>query len=147
MRQEKLREFTERTREERAARSIDRESGPSIREKGLRELNDFKRQYQEKHPTSRKELALDLELQRVEAQVEKSEAAQMVEKYQHLEEMIEKGGRSSQMAEDHLEKLADKMSRKKDVMEHVREHHPQMEKEINQMAKEVQKERDFGLEL
>ena len=110
-------------------------------------MNEFKRQYQEKHRSQGKGLALDLELKREEPQVEKSEAQQLVDRYHHLEEIIEKGGRSSRMAEDHLEKLADKMSRKKDVMEHVRQHHPEMEKEINQMTKDIQKERDFGLEL
>ena len=32
-------------------------------------------------------------------------------------------------------------------MDYVREHHAPMEKDINQMAKDFQKERDFGLEL
>lgn len=148
LRQEKLREFTERTREERTVRPIsDRSLGKSAREQGLRDLQDFKRQYEEKHKTSTKALTRDLELQRVEIDIDKGDAQKLVEKYQHLEEIVEKGGRSSHMAQDHLEKLADKMSRKKDVMAYVREHHPTIEKDINQMTKELQKERDFGLEL
>ena len=55
--------------------------------------------------SSKKELANDLELQRVEVKLEKSEAMQLVEKYQHLEEIIEKGGRSSHLAEDTFRKV------------------------------------------
>ena len=59
---------------------------------------------------------------------------------------MKKAGATSPLAKDHLEKLADKMSRQKDVMQYVREHHAPMEKEVNQIAKEFQKERDRGLE-
>ena len=51
LRQEKLREFTERAQRERVERSMDKEKsfGKNLRQKGLDDLNDFKRQYEAKH--------------------------------------------------------------------------------------------------
>jgi len=69
-----------------------------------------------------------------------------VTEFKRLEQIVEKGGRTSHMAQDHLEKLADKMSRQKDVMQYVREHHQPIEKQVNQLAKEFQKERSLGFE-
>lgn len=143
MRQEKLREFTERAQAARASRDVGRERSfeRNSFDKVRHDFSDFKQKFEAKNPDRalalRKELVPEYE----------TEATLMVKEFQRLEEMVDKGDRSSRMAEDHLEKLADKMSRKKDVMQHVREHHPSMEKEINQMAKEFHKERDLGLEL
>ena len=73
-------------------------------------------------------------------------ALSLVNEFKRLEQIVEKGGRTSHMAQDHLEKLADKMSHQKEVMEYVREHHEPMEKQVNQLAREFQRERDLGLE-
>ena len=78
---------------------------------------------------------------------EHEKAALLVEKFKHLEQIVEKGGRSRHLAQNHLEKLADKMSRQEDVMQYVRERDKPMQKQINEMAKEQQKEHSLDREI
>jgi hypothetical protein len=138
MRQAKLKEFTEATK---AKRSIDRDKGVdslSVTKQRL-DLNEFKRQFEAKNPERASAL-------RVEVMPEhEKKSLSLVNEFKRLETIVEKGGRTSQMAQDYLEKLADKMSRQRDVMQYVREHHAPMEKQIDRQAREFQRER--GLEL
>lgn len=139
MRQEKLREFTENAMRERGSKGHDLSS--LSKNHAQTDLNEFKRQFEAKHPDK----ALSLKKELVPEYV--SKATELMREFKRLEEIMDKGGRSSYLAKDHLEKLADKMSRQKDVMQHIREHEPSMAKEVQQLAKAFQKERDFGLEL
>lgn len=144
MRQEKLREFTEASRIARGARQqTTRDRGsPAPQEKRFdNDLSDFKRQFEAKHPERAERL-----LHEIKPEHEKK-ALSFIMEFKRLEQIVDKGGRSRYLAQDHLEKLADKMSRQKDVMEYVREHHEPLSKQVNQMAKEFQKERDLGREL
>ena len=74
-------------------------------------------------------------------------ALDLIQEYKRLEKMVEKGGRSSRMAEDHLEKLADKMSRQENVMQYLSEYQKPIEKKVNEIAKKFQRERDLDREL
>lgn len=139
MRQAKLKEFTEATKAMRGvARERDRDPSSEIKQRA--DLNEFKRQFEAKHPER-----VSVLRGAVMPEQEKK-ALSLVNEFKRLEAMVEKGGRTSHMAQDHLEKLADKMSRQKDVMQYVREHHQPIEKQVNQLAKEYQRERDLGLE-
>ncbi|RDI37986.1 Ti-type conjugative transfer relaxase TraA [Aquicella lusitana] len=138
MRQAKLKEFTEATKAKRGIdldRSVDSLSGTKQRP----DLSEFKRQFEAKNPERASALRSE-----VMPEHEKK-ALSLVNEFKRLEAIVDKGGRTSRMAQDHLEKLADKISRQKDVMQYVREHHAPMEKQIDKQAREFQ--RDRGLEL
>lgn len=139
MRQAKLKEFTESTK---AVRSVgrDRDRDPSSVIKQRADFSEFKRQFEAKNPERARALHGAI------VPEHEKKALALVTEFKRLEQIVEKGGRTSHMAQDHLEKLADKMSRQKDVMQYVREHHQPMEKQVNQMAREFQRERDLGLE-
>lgn len=136
MRQAKLKEFTEAAK---TKRGIDRDRGVDSGAKLRPDLNDFKRQFEAKNPERASALRHEV------IPEHEKKALSLVNEFKRLEAMVEKGGRTSHMAQDHLEKLADKMSRQKDVMRYVREHHTSMEKQIDRQAREFQ--RDRGLEL
>lgn len=139
MRQAKLKEFTEATM---VKRGIDRDKGVDSLSgvKQRPDLSEFKRQFEAKNPervgTLRSEVMPEHE----------KKALSLVNEFKRLEQMVEKGGRTSHMAQDHLEKLADKMSRQKDVMQYVREHHAPIEKQIDKQAREFQRDRELELE-
>lgn len=139
MRQTKLREFTEATK---SMRGIDRDKGiNSLSEiKQRPDLSEFKRQFEAKNPERASALRSEV------IPEHEKKALSLVSEFKRLEAMVEKGGRTSHMAQDHLEKLADKMSRQKDVMQYVRENHAPMEKQIDKQAREFQRERGFELE-
>ena len=80
-------------------------------------MSEFKRQFEAKNPELASELRGEL------CQSMRKKHCRSLTEYKRLEQIVEKGGRTSHMAKDHLEKLADKMSRQKDVMQYVREHH------------------------
>jgi Ti-type conjugative transfer relaxase TraA len=134
MRQAKLKEFTESTK---AMRGVDRLPG-GVRQSA--DLSDFKRQFEAKNPERASALRGEIMPEH------EKKALSLVMEFKRLEQIVEKGGRTSHMAQDHLEKLADKMSRQKEVMQYVREHNAPMEKQVNQLAREFQRERDLGLE-
>jgi hypothetical protein len=134
MRQAKLKEFTESTK---AMRGVDRLPG-GVRQSA--DLSDFKQQFEAKNPERASALRGEIMPEH------ETKALSLVTEFKRLEQIVEKGGRTSHMAQDHLEKLADKMSRQKDVMQYVREHHAPMEKQIDRQAREFQRERDLGLE-
>ena len=138
IRQDKLKEFTQATK---AIRGVDRDRGsdPQSMSRQRADLNEFKRQFEAKHPDRASALRGEVMPE------QEKKALSLVNEFKRLEAMVEKGGRTSHMAQDHLEKLADKMSRQKDVMQYVREHHATMEKQIDRQAREFQ--RDRGLEL
>jgi hypothetical protein len=140
MRQARLKEFTESTK---AMRGVDRDRGddhlPVVKQRA--DFSEFKRQFEAKNPERASAL-------RGEVMPEnEKKALSLVSEFKRLEQIVEKGGRTSHTAQDHLEKLADKMSRQKDVMQYVRDHHAPMEKQIDKQAREFQRERDLGLEL
>jgi len=118
----------------------DRDRDPSSGIKQRADFSEFKRQFEAKNP----ERASTLRGEVIPEHEKK--ALSLVTEFKRLEQIVEKGGRTSHMAQDHLEKLADKMSRQKDVMQYMREHHAPMEKQVNQLAKEFQKERSLGFE-
>jgi Ti-type conjugative transfer relaxase TraA len=139
IRQAKLKEFTESTK---AMRGVDRKtSGDSL--SGIKQradFSEFKRQFEAKNPERASALRGEV------MPVHEKKALAFVNEFKRLEQIVEKGGRTRYMAKDHLEKLADKMSRQKDVMQYVCEHHAPMEKQVKQLAREFQRERDLGLE-
>src|SRR5579885_686861 len=140
MRQAKLKEFTEATKAKKHGIDRDRDVGSLSGMRQRPDLSEFKRQFEANNPERASEL-------RGEVMPEhEKKALSLVNEFKRLEAMVEKGGRTSHMAQDHLEKLADKMSRQKDVMQYVREHHSPMEKQIDRQAREFQRERDLGLE-
>lgn len=132
MRQAKLREFAESTK---AMRELKSRGGEQ-----RTDLSEFKRQYETKHPERANVLRNEIMPER------EKKAVSMMAEFKQLEAIIEKGGRTSHMAKDHLEKLAEKMSRQKDVMQYMREHDAPMEKQINQITKELQRERNLEIE-
>jgi hypothetical protein len=73
-------------------------------------------------------------------------ALSLITEFKRLEQMIEKGGRSQYLAQEHIAKLADNMSRQKEVMDYVRLHSEPVSKQVNRYAKEFQRERDLGRE-
>jgi Ti-type conjugative transfer relaxase TraA len=162
MRQEKIRAFTESVRLEQTTQLghkehrssnlkeldeldqsvrelIDSKTG-SLKKDNHQDLRDFKRQFEAKNP----ERALSLREELVPEHERKAIA--LVQEFNRLEALVEKGGRSSYLAQEHLEKLVEKMSRQKDVMEYVHKHQEPMAKQINHMAKELQRGRDLDLE-
>jgi Ti-type conjugative transfer relaxase TraA len=138
MRQAKLREFTESAKSLRESRGANRENGEAIKQRV--DLSEFKRQFEAKNPERANAL-------RSETMPEhEKKALTLIAEFKRLETIVEKGGRSSHMAQDHLDKLADKISRQKEVMQYMREHDAPMEKQVNQMARELQRQRDIELE-
>jgi hypothetical protein len=137
-RQEKLKAFTEAANAKREMeRKLDERSNAYRRI----DVDEWVKQYEAKYP----ERSLT---QRNEAIPEhEKKALSLVTEFKRLEAMVEKGGRTGHMSQDHLEKLADKMSRQKEVMQYVREHHAPMEKKIDRQAREFQRERGLELEL
>lgn len=142
MQQTKLREFTDAAKAARTSREFthDRDKSGLSQRVTNNDLSEFKRQFTEKNPELAERLRNEIRPE------QEKKALSLVNEFKHLEQIVEKGGRSSHLAKDHLEKLADKMSKQKDVMQYVREHHQPMEKQVNQLAKEFQRERDLGLE-
>ncbi len=138
MRQAKLREFTESAKAMRESRDIDRDRGEANKPRA--DLSEFKRQFEAKNPERANALRNEIMPEHGR------KAASLMAEFKRLEAIVEKGGRSSHMAQDHLEKLADKMSRQKDVMQYMREHDTPMEKQVNQIAREFQRQRDIELE-
>lgn len=138
MRQAKLKAFTEATKAMRESRVIDRGKDEEVKIKA--DLSEFKRQFEAKNPERASALRHEIMPEH------EKKALSLVNEFKRLETMVEKGGRTSHMAQDHLEKLADKMSRQKDVMQYVREHHSSMEKQIDRQAREFQRERGFEIE-
>lgn len=138
VRQAKLKEFTEAVKAKRGIghhKSIDSVSSKKERP----DFSEFKRQFEARHP----ERASALRHQVMPAHEKK--ALSLINEFKRLEVMVEKGGRTSHMAQGHLEKLADKMSRQQEVMQYVRQHHAALEKQIDRQARAFQ--RDRGLEL
>jgi Ti-type conjugative transfer relaxase TraA len=142
MRQEKLMEFSKAAKMARESRDMgrDRSSKEPTGRQLNDELSDFKRQFELKNPERAAQLRYEI------SPAHEKKALSLINEFKHLEQIVEKGGRSSSLAQDHLEKLADKMSKQKDVMEYVREHHEPISKQVSQLAKEFQRERDLGLE-
>jgi Ti-type conjugative transfer relaxase TraA len=142
MRQAKLKVFPEAARMEQASHSNRQELSETgrFRHRPSHDLSDFKREFEAKHP----ELANALRDEVRPAHEKK--ALLLINEFKRLENMVEKGGRSSHLAKDHLDQLADQMLRQKDVMHYVREHHEHMQKQIDGMAKEYQRERDLEIE-
>ncbi len=137
-RQEKLKAFTESAMMKREAERIQDERYRSIK---TMDIDDWMKEYS----PATTERASTLRSERVPEHEKK--ALSLVNEFKRLEKMVEKGDRTSHMAQDHLEKLADKMSRQKDVMQYVRENHAQMEKQIDRQAREFQRDRGLELEL
>jgi len=104
------------------------------------DLSEFKRQFEAKNPERAEQLRNEMRPEH------EKKALSLITEFKHLEQIIEKGGRSKYLAQDHLEKLADKMSRQKDVMEYVRQHSEPVSKQVDRHAKEFQRERDLGRE-
>jgi Ti-type conjugative transfer relaxase TraA len=143
MRQAKLREFTEKTQLLRASREMGQERSrvSSLQNERRPDFSDFKRQFELKNPERAQALSLEI------APKEQKKALVLMKEFERLEKIIEKGDRSSHLAKEHLKTLAQKMYRQKEVMQHVLERDEKMGKQINEMAKTLQKERDFGLGL
>ena len=73
----------------------------------MRDFQRFKRQFEAKNPERAKALRHEIMPEH------EKKALSLVTEFKRLEQIVEKGGRTSYMAQDHLEKLADKMSRQK----------------------------------
>ncbi len=144
MRQEKLREFTNATKIARGSRrDITRDRGDASAHKDKRldnDLSEFKRQFEAKHPERAEQLRNEMRPEH------EKKALSLITEFKRLEQIIEKGGRSKYLAQDHIAKLADKMSRQKEVMEYVRQHSEPVSKQVDRHAKECQRERDLGRE-
>ena len=141
MRQAKLKAFTEVANGGRASRDAARDrSEPSIGNRN-NDLSEFKRQYEARNPERANTLRDEMR------PAHEKKALSLINEFKRLEEIVEKGGRPQHLAQDHLEKLAEKMTRQKDVMQYVREHHQPMEKQVNQLAKELERGRDLEREL
>ena len=138
LRQSKLQEFTQSAMVLRESKMIER--GVRMLKK-QEALNQYQQWLETKYPER-----TDQSPSEIIPEHEKKALSLMME-YKRLEEKVDKGDRTSHLAKDHLEKLADKMSHQKDVMDYVREHNPPMEKEIKQITKELQRERGFEIEL
>lgn len=136
-RQEKLKAFTEAAMMKREAERISDERYRSIKNM---DIDDWMKE----HSSSNTERTHTL---RGEMPEHEKKSLSLVNEFKRLEQMVEKGGRTSYMAQDHLEKLADKMSRQKEVMQYVRENHASMEKQIDRQAREFQRDRGLELEL
>ena len=141
MRQAKLKAFTEAANGVRTSRDVTHDRSESSIGNRNNDLSEFKRQYEARNPELANTLRDELR------PVHEKKALSLINEFKRLEEIVDKGGRAQHLAHDHLEKLADKMTRQKDVMQYVREHNPPMEKQVNQLAKEFERGRDLEREL
>jgi len=145
-RQEKLRQFTETAKAERSLQGNEEKANVPLVKNPREDFSDFKRQFEEKYPERANTARLSV---MPEHEKKNEKAMKFVHEYERLSNIVDKGGRSSSMAEEHLKTLSSKMARQKDVMQHVHEKHETIAKEIQQREKVLQREKslDRGMEL
>jgi Ti-type conjugative transfer relaxase TraA len=136
-----LRAFVEKTRLERASRGLQSESPGAGSRSQERDFSSFKARFEEKHP----ERAAALRHAMTPAQEKR--AMESIERLTYLEHVIEKGGRTRQLAEDHLQSLVKKISRQPETMQYLRERDVGLEKKVVEMAKELDRDRGYEREL
>ena len=135
MRQKTLREFTENARKERTQDSP--VLSVSSKDRIHQGLDDFVRQFKERHPERANKLSIDLRPEH------EKRAVTLVNEYKRLEKMLDEGDRPKNLVRDDLGKLAQKMSKQKDVMKYVHEKHIDIEKQVNQLVRTLEKGRGF----
>lgn len=106
-----------------------------------RGMDAFKRDFENKHP----ELASTLRENMMPAH--EKNAVVFIKEYEHLQKIIDQGGRSSHMAKSQLENLVDKISKQKEVMAYVHEHYPAIEKRVKELDRGLRLQRGRELEL